>query len=216
MVTAGLFLAGCGQQERGQETTEETTPEETTAGETILVEGTVQQETTTPASGGEQVAKAEVETTRPAQAVDHHPPSNEESQPPTGFAPSQEPGADEAGQGVSSTPEIFPPTESLVFFPVQNGVTYSCTGGPPFVHHGHDASMGNCAVRHVGPPAGFVCDIPTTITIVHDIELLVLDGSVCRSSADASFTSPEAALPAQAQPYSFGPESAPYGVGHEH
>ncbi len=71
------------------------------------------------------------------------------------------------------------PTGSTVFYPQGNGVTYSCTGGPPFVHSGHDASMGNCAVEGVGPPAGLVCDIPTTITLVHDMHQDVEDGRLC-------------------------------------
>ncbi len=72
-----------------------------------------------------------------------------------------------------------PPGESTVFYPQGNGVTYSCTGGPPFVHSGHDASMGNCAVEGVGPPAGLMCDIPTTITFVHDMHQDVEDGRLC-------------------------------------
>ncbi|MDP8951731.1 MAG: hypothetical protein M3N18_05760 [Actinomycetota bacterium] len=72
------------------------------------------------------------------------------------------------------------PTDSTVFYPKGNGVTYSCTGGSPFVHHGHDASMGNCAVQGVGPPADLICDVPTTITFVHDMHQDVEDGRLCR------------------------------------
>ena len=73
--------------------------------------------------------------------------------------------------------------DSLVFFPVGNGATYSCTGGPPFIHSGHDASStGNCTVRHVGPPPSgpASCDVPTTITLVHDMHQDVEEGRLCR------------------------------------
>ncbi len=53
------------------------------------------------------------------------------------------------------------------------------------------------------------------MTIVHDMGQLVFDGSLCRSGADVGFTSPEAALSPEAQPYPFGTEPAPYS-GHEH
>ncbi len=72
------------------------------------------------------------------------------------------------------------PAESTVFYPQGNGVTYSCTGGPPFIHSGHDASTGNCTVRHVGPPSGPACDVPTTITLVHDMHQNVEEGRLCR------------------------------------
>ena len=207
LVTAGLFPTGCGQQEQGQvaETTEETTSKETTAGETI-VEDRTQRETATAAGDGEQAADVEDETAPPAQAATPWP-SNGENQLPDELTPSQEPGFNEAGQDVSSTPAVSP-ADSIVFLPLGNGLTYSCTGGPPFVHDGHDASMGNCAVEHVGPPAGLVCDIPTLITIVHDIEQLVVEGSICHSGADAGPAIPKADLPDQA--YSFGTEPAPY------
>ncbi len=105
--------------------------------------------------------------------------------------------------------------DATVFFPYGNGATYSCTGGPPFVHYGHDASMGNCAVQHVLPPVGLVCDVPTTMMIVHDMGQLVFDASLCRSGTDTGFTSPEPALPAQAQPHPFATEPAFYD-GHKH
>ena len=204
LATAGLLLTGCGQQEQVQdaETAEETASEETTAGQTS-VEETTQQETTA-ASDSEQVAKVEVETTPPAQAAT---PSNGESQPSLG--------ANEAGQAVSSPPES-PPVNSIVFVPLGNGVTYSCTGGPPFIHYGHDASTGNCAVQHVLPPVGLVCDVPTSITIAHDMEQLVFDGSICHSGADTSLADPETTPPVQAQPYPFGTEPAPYSFRHQH
>jgi hypothetical protein len=78
------------------------------------------------------------------------------------------------------------PADSIVFFPIgTNGATYSCTGGPPFVHD-HDDSSGNCAVQHVGAPTGLVCDVPTTITLVHDMHQLVGNARLCRGSADAA------------------------------
>jgi hypothetical protein len=75
-----------------------------------------------------------------------------------------------------------PAESSTVFYPQGNGVTYSCTGGPPFIHSGHDASTGNCTVRHVGPPSGgpAACDVPTTITLVHDMHQNVEEGRLCR------------------------------------
>ncbi len=152
------------------------------------------------------MAEAEAEVAPPAQAANPSP-SNEESQPSLG--------ASEAGQAVSSPPAISP-VNSIVFVPLGNGVTYSCTGGPPFIHYSHGASMGNCAVQHVLPPAGLVCDIPTTMTIVHDMEQLVLDGGICRSGADTSLVNPEATPPVQAQPYPFGTEAAPYSFRHQH
>ena len=64
------------------------------------------------------------------------------------------------------------PADSVVYFPLGNGATYSCSGGPPFVvnnHHSGDSS-GNCAIRQIGPPpVGLVCDIPTTITFTHEM-----------------------------------------------
>ena len=75
-------------------------------------------------------------------------------------------------------------TDSIVFFPEGNGVTYSCAGGPPFVHNGDEVSMGNCTVEQVGPPVGMVCDVPTTITIVHDMHRLVVEGNLCHSGTE--------------------------------
>jgi hypothetical protein len=222
LVTAWLFLAGCGQQEQGQDTetteentaeettaqettTEETTTEETTGGETI-VEETTRQETTTAASDGEEVAEAEA--TPPAQAAPS-PPSNEEGQPSDGSTPSHELGVNEAGHDVpASNTHAISPANSIVFFRGGNGITYSCTGGPPFVSN-HDAmgamgAMGNCTVQQVGLPPGLICDIPTTITIVHDMYPFVTGASICYSvSGDPS-------LPSPAQTYSPGPELGPY------
>ncbi len=228
LVTVGLFPTGCGQQEQLQdtETAEETTSdaeeaalEETTSGETTVEETTREETATTAAtSHSEQVAETEVEAAPPAREAAPPPSSNGESHVHDQPAQSQEPSANEAGQAVSNAGEIAP-ANSIVFFPVQNGVTYFCTGGPPFIHHGHDASMGNCAVQHVGPPAGLVCDVPTTITIMHDMEQLVLDGRLCYSGTDAGLTGPDAALPDQAYPFDTEPapySPATYGGTHEH
>ena len=80
------------------------------------------------------------------------------------------------------------PAHSIVFFPVSlgNGATYSCTGGPPFVFDGDDSSTGNCSVRQIGRPAELVCDVPTTITFVHDMHQFVGDASRCQSGTDES------------------------------
>src|SRR3954466_8316589 len=77
------------------------------------------------------------------------------------------------------------PADSKVFFPVTlgNGATYSCTGSPPFVFNSDD-STGNCAVEQMGKPADLVCDVPTTITFVHDMHQFVADGSLCHSGID--------------------------------
>ena len=68
------------------------------------------------------------------------------------------------------------PANSVVYFHFGNGATYSCSGGPPFVSNGSDASPGNCAIERIGaPPVGLVCDIPTTITFVHEMHQATLD-----------------------------------------
>ena len=79
----------------------------------------------------------------------------------------------------SAAPEA---ADSVIFLPAGNGATYSCTGGPPFVDNGHDVSAGNCSLEHIGAPAGFECDAPTTITFVHDMHEEVLDARLCHSS----------------------------------
>jgi hypothetical protein len=66
------------------------------------------------------------------------------------------------------------PPDSVVYFSLGNGATYSCAGGPPFVvdndHHSGDSSPGNCAIQQIGPPpVGLACDIPTTITFTHEM-----------------------------------------------
>jgi hypothetical protein len=78
---------------------------------------------------------------------------------------------------VSIAPAVADP---IVFFPVTlgNGATYSCTGGPPFVFNSDDSS-GNCAVQQIGMPADLVCDVPATITFVHDMHEFVADGRSC-------------------------------------
>lgn len=61
------------------------------------------------------------------------------------------------------------PADYTVFDPIgTNGATYTCTGGAPFVFNGEDSTAGNCGVEHVGAPGGLVCDVPTTLTLVHD------------------------------------------------
>ena len=74
--------------------------------------------------------------------------------------------------------------DSLVFFPGGNGATYSCTGGPPFVFD-HDASMGNCTFERTGVPANLTCDVPTTITFVHDMHQDVEEGMLCNTDTAA-------------------------------
>jgi hypothetical protein len=86
--------------------------------------------------------------------------------------------------------------ESIVFFPVPggNGATYSCAGGPPFVFD--PASTGNCAVQRIGRADDLVCDVPTTITFVHDVHRYVADGSLCKSgTGESGGSSPGADLP---------------------
>src|SRR5215207_11491235 len=72
---------------------------------------------------------------------------------------------------------------SIVYFPYGNGATYSCMGGAPFVFD--SAGTGNCTVQQIGAlPAGLVCDIPTTITFVHEGHQWVADSSLCQSGTD--------------------------------
>jgi hypothetical protein len=82
------------------------------------------------------------------------------------------------------------PENSVVFFPASlgNGASYSCTGGPPFVSNGDDSTRGNCSVEQIGAPAGLICDVPTTITFVHDMHQFVADGSLCHSTTDEPVT----------------------------
>ncbi len=68
---------------------------------------------------------------------------------------------------------------STVFFPYGNGATYSCTGGASFVFDA--AGTGNCTVQQIGAlPAGIVCEIPTTITFMHQGHQWVADASLCQ------------------------------------
>lgn len=249
LVTVGLFLTGCGQQEQGEDTepteekqeqnteitekkqgedtepTKKTVSEEVTSDETPSEEPTTRetfvkesppQETTTAAIHSEHAAKSDIETAPPAQATPP-PPSNAESQPPYGLTPPQELGVNAVEQDVPNVPTTSPAV-STVFFTVPgvNGATYSCTGGPPFVHNGDNASMGNCAVQQIGPPAGLICDVPTAITFVHDMQQFVADASLCHGGTDTSLTSPEAGLPSQAQPYPSGTEPTPSSGAHQH
>jgi hypothetical protein len=72
--------------------------------------------------------------------------------------------------------------DSVVYFPLGNGATYSCAGGPPFVvsNHHSGGSPGNCAIQQIGPPpAGLVCDIPTAITFEHEMHPWTSDAWLC-------------------------------------
>ena len=70
--------------------------------------------------------------------------------------------------------------DSTVFFPHGNGITYSCTGGAPFVVDPMSGN-GNCALQQIGPlPEGVVCDSPTTITFVHDMHQEDQEGMLCQ------------------------------------
>ena len=75
------------------------------------------------------------------------------------------------------------PADSVVYFPLGNGATYSCAGGPPFVvnnHHHSGDSPGNCAIQQIGPPpVGLACDIPTTITFAHEMHPWTTDAWLC-------------------------------------
>jgi hypothetical protein len=60
------------------------------------------------------------------------------------------------------------PANTTVYYPYGNGITYSCNGGPPFVH-GSDFSPGNCSLQQIGtPPPGLACNVPTDITFRQD------------------------------------------------
>ena len=75
------------------------------------------------------------------------------------------------------------PADSTVYFPLGNGATYSCAGGPPFVvddDHHSGGSPGNCAIQQIGPPpVGLVCDMPTTITFAHEMHPWTTDAWLC-------------------------------------
>ena len=79
-----------------------------------------------------------------------------------------------------------PAADPVVYFPLGNGATYSCAGGPPFVvdnhhlRHSGGSSPGNCAIEQIGPPpVGLVCDIPTTITFAHEMHPWTTDAWLC-------------------------------------
>ena len=73
------------------------------------------------------------------------------------------------------------PANYTVFDPIgTNGATYACTGGPPFVFNGQDSTAGNCGVEHVGAPGGLLCNVPTTITLVHDGHQLADKAKLCQ------------------------------------
>jgi len=68
--------------------------------------------------------------------------------------------------------------DSVVYFPYGYGATYSCVGGTPFVFD--PGGTGNCSVQQIGAlPAGLVCEIPTTLTFVHEGHQWVADASLC-------------------------------------
>ena len=71
--------------------------------------------------------------------------------------------------------------DSNVFFPVRlgNGGTYSCASGPPFIVDEDDPSAGNCSFEQIGAPNELACDVPTSITFVHDRQRFVAEGSLC-------------------------------------
>ncbi len=76
-----------------------------------------------------------------------------------------------------------PPQEetavSIVYFPYGNGATYSCTGGPPFVFD--SAGTGNCSVEQIGRGlTDPLCEVPTTITFVHQGHQWVADARLCQ------------------------------------
>ncbi len=69
--------------------------------------------------------------------------------------------------------------DSIVFLPYGNGATYSCTGGAPFIFDPHSGE-GNCAVEQIGKPAGLVCEVPTTVRIVHGTHQAEEDAKLCQ------------------------------------
>jgi hypothetical protein len=78
-----------------------------------------------------------------------------------------------------ATPPVGTAT-TTVFYPQGDGVTYSCTGGPPFVVDAHSAQA-NCALRQTGePPSGLLCDVVVPITFVHDARSDMENGKLCR------------------------------------
>jgi hypothetical protein len=69
--------------------------------------------------------------------------------------------------------------DSIVFFPYGNGAIYSCTGGPPFVFD--STGSGNCSVEHLGRGlTAPLCEVPTTITFVHQGHQWVADAKLCQ------------------------------------
>jgi enhancing lycopene biosynthesis protein 2 len=69
--------------------------------------------------------------------------------------------------------------DSIIFLPYGNGATYSCTGGAPFIFDPHSGE-GNCAVEQIGKPAGLVCEVPTTVRIVHGTHQAEEDAKLCQ------------------------------------
>ena len=78
------------------------------------------------------------------------------------------------------------PPDSVVYFPLGNGATYSCSGGPPFVvnnhhHYSGGSSPGNCAIQQIGPPpVGLACDVPTAITFTHEMHPWTTEAWLCQ------------------------------------
>ncbi len=78
------------------------------------------------------------------------------------------------------------PPDSVVYFPLGNGATYSCSGGPPFVvnnhhHYSGSSSPGNCAIQQIGPPpVGLACDVPTAITFTHEMHPWTTEAWLCQ------------------------------------
>ena len=97
------------------------------------------------------------------------------------------------------------PPDSVVYFPLGNGATYSCASGPPFVvdnHHHSGDSSGNCAIQQIGPPpVGLVCDIPTTITFMHEMYSWTTDAWLCLNQYGGQMQ------------YGVGAQAAPTAIG---
>ena len=104
------------------------------------------------------------------------------------------------------------PPDPVVYFPLGNGATYSCSGGPPFVvnnhhHYSGGSSPGNCAIEQIGPPpVGLVCDIPTTITFMHEMYSWTTDAWLCLNQYGGQM---QYGVGAQAAPTAIGGTPAP-------
>jgi len=67
---------------------------------------------------------------------------------------------------------------STVFFPYGNGATYSGVDGAPFVFD--SAGTGNCTVQQIGRLIDPRCEVPTTITFIHQGNQWVADARLCQ------------------------------------